>query len=79
MFTLQSDNSEITLAAKPLGRGGEGQVFKIETPVNHIGNVVKIFLPTKQTLDREKKLKYLIANPPKIKDNHGNILVLGGL
>jgi hypothetical protein len=73
MLTL-SNGSQIELSDKPLGRGGEGEVFEIKYPKQHINNVAKIFHDTKQT-QREQKLRHLIDNPPQIEENGHTFLI----
>jgi DNA-binding helix-hairpin-helix protein with protein kinase domain len=74
MLTL-SNGSQIQLSVKPLGRGGEGEVFEIKYPKHHINNVAKIFHDAKRTPERERKLKYLINNPPQIEENGHTFLI----
>lgn len=74
MLTL-SDGSQIQLSVKPLGRGGEGEVFEIKNPKHHINNVAKVFYDAKRTPEREQKLKHLIDNPPQIEENGHTFLI----
>ena len=55
---------KVTLEAKPLASGGEGEVFRIKGPVSKIGQCAKIYFPHQQTADREMKIKYISQNAP---------------
>lgn len=70
-----SNGSKVQVSDKPLGRGGEGEVFEIKYPNHHIKNVAKIFYDTKRTPEREEKLKHLINNPPKTEENGHTFLI----
>lgn len=74
MLTL-SNGTQIQLSPKPLGRGGEGEVFEIKSPKNQINNVAKVFFDNKRTSESEQKLKYLISNPPQIAENGHTYLI----
>ncbi|MCY7359624.1 MAG: hypothetical protein LH609_19630 [Rudanella sp.] len=54
----------LTIADRPFKEGGEGGLFRILSPTTYQQQVVKLYHADKRTPDRERKLTYLIANPP---------------
>ena len=59
MYTKQSGD-KISLGSE-IAKGGEGIVFNID---NENDNCVKIYRDSKNTPEREDKLKYMVLNPP---------------
>ncbi len=72
MLTL-SDGSQIQLSDKPLGKGGEGEVYEIKSPSHYTNHVAKKY--KNPTPEREQKLKHLKDNPPQIEEN-GHIFLI---
>ena len=56
----------LTITDKPFKEGGEGGLFRILSPAGYQQQVVKLYHADKRTPDRERKLAYLIANPPNL-------------
>lgn len=63
IFTLKNGVS-LTLESQPFAEGGEGKLFKITSPSSLIKYVAKIYHPHKRTPEKEKKIEFLISNPP---------------
>ena len=72
MLTL-SNRSQIQLSDKPLGQGGEGDVYEIKSPSRYTNHVAKKY--KNPTSERERKLKYLIKNPPQTEENGHTFLI----
>jgi serine/threonine protein kinase len=71
-FNLQ-DGTVLTLATKPIGEGGEGEVFEIESPVGFSDFVAKILFNAKRTNERRYKARYMVDNPPvRTQDGNGH-------
>ncbi len=62
---MEGDRSPIELAATPLASGGEGSLYRIESPNGYQHLVAKIYHPKKRTELRYKKILYLHEHPPK--------------
>ncbi len=59
------DGTQLTLDDKPLGRGGEGDVYRVrKTGAIKASTVAKLYVDSKRTAQRQQKLQYLAANPP---------------
>ncbi len=67
LFT--SNQESIQIAHEPLGRGGEGNVFEVESPSHYQGMVAKIYHPRERNKARELKLCYLLAKRPHLPDS----------
>jgi serine/threonine protein kinase len=74
MFTL-SDGSPIEIDDNPFNSGGEGEIFAVKHPPNHVNHVVKIYKHDQNKAARERKIEYLIHNPPPTEDNGHPFLV----
>lgn len=73
MDVLSEDGKKLRLTLPPLGKGGEGIVYRVETPLLHLPpQVAKLYKPEKRTAEQEQKIRFLIANPPQVTDggNH---------
>lgn len=66
-YHVNIDNQKILLELdeKRLGRGGEGEVFKIKSPVSFKDFCIKIYAD-KYVDDKEKlsKIEFMISHPP---------------
>jgi len=62
----------LTVNPNSFASGGEGDLHKIMTPSSFKNQVIKIYKPNNQTREREKKIEYLIANPPSIQSQNGH-------
>ena len=56
--------------------GAEGDLYRIVSPGNYTGLVLKLYKPEKRTTEREQKIKYLMENPPDLPpdDTHQSII-----
>lgn len=65
MIVYTSRNEVLTLADKAVSSGGEGEIHSVVSKPSRFGNIcVKIYFKAKRTNQLEKKLKYMVANPP---------------
>ncbi len=53
----------ITIEDVPLGKGGEGEIYSIISPL-YKGHCVKLYFDKYRTQDRQKKIEFMIKNPP---------------
>ena len=53
---------------KPLGRGGEGNVYEVLSIGRYKGYVAKIYHPKERRKERELKLIYMLSNKPQFED-----------
>jgi serine/threonine protein kinase len=74
MLTTQK-NTSLQIPAKPFASGGEGAVYHLIAPKHLSKQIVKVFKPSKQTPEREAKMKYMLANPPAYLNDPSNSLV----
>lgn len=73
---LGSDKEVIEIENQPsLGRGGEGEVYKVISPAKYAGYCVKLYNKNKITTEKIKKLEYLLKNNP-ITDSTGHRSVI---
>jgi serine/threonine protein kinase len=72
---ITDKNVPIQIASKPFASGGEGEVYHITSPKNFSKQIVKIFKPSKRTVEREAKMKYMLAHPPAYLDEASNAIV----
>lgn len=62
-YYLQKNKVKIKLQTKPFASGGEGELYQIvDKKYQHY--VAKLYHPSKRTAEREKKINYLLQNPP---------------
>ncbi len=74
---LQLNNgNSITIYDKPFASGGEGSLFSIQSGQDAGRIVVKIYNPDKRSQLREKKIEYLIKNPPLHLDSNGHPYII---
>lgn len=59
------NGATLTIEDKAFADGGEGELFRILQPETFKDQVVKLFRTEKRTPDRERKVDFLIKNPPK--------------
>lgn len=75
MIVYTSRNEALTLADKAKSSGGEGEIHSVTSKPSRFGTVcVKIYFKTKRTAQLEKKLKYMVANPPNKITSAGNMI-----
>lgn len=63
-YFLQNNDQALQLADTPFASGGEGNLYRIQTPA-YQQYIAKIYHVHKQTSRRESKLQYLVKNPPR--------------
>lgn len=59
-----SDGIHITIEPQPFAKGGEGTVHKIVAPASHTNFCAKLYLPKVIDQQKQKKIEYMVANPP---------------
>ncbi len=69
---LNSRNNPIFIENKPLASGGEGDIYRIVSPSQYAGYVVKLYHKEKRTAQKEAKVKFLLQNPPEAQNNNGH-------
>ncbi len=74
-FQLQNGTT-IWLENKPFAQGGEGDLYKITKPIEYSTYIVKLYKKEKLTPEREKKIQYLVKNPPRIQATNGHHTVV---
>ncbi len=73
---LGSDKEAIEIENQPsLGRGGEGEVYKVIAPAKYAVYCVKLYNKNKITTEKIKKLEYLLSHNP-ITDSKGHRSVI---
>lgn len=66
MIVYNSNHKKIILEDEPLSSGGEGAVYKIQTPSSFANKYcVKLYYEKKRTEDRRKKIEFMVKNPPQ--------------
>jgi serine/threonine protein kinase len=68
-----SNQRTIRISTEPIGQGGEGNVYVVDSPAEWQGHVIKIYHPKERKTERASKLNYMIANPPKVADGYSVI------
>jgi hypothetical protein len=62
-FYLKYSKEKIKLADKPFAGGGEGNLYKIVSPIEYKNYVAKLYHPIKLNDQRFEKIKFLYHNP----------------
>lgn len=68
MILYTSKKEKVDIADEPLvsGRGGEGEVHKVVSCPSRYNNVcAKLYFKPKQTKKQERKIRFMVDNPPK--------------
>lgn len=66
MKVYTSKREQITLSDKPMAKGGEGSVYNIiSSPIRLYNTCVKIYHSSKKKQSQEKRIKYMVNNPPQ--------------
>lgn len=63
-YYIQDTNEAILVEDKPFASGGEGGLHEILNPARLMNYVAKVFHVNKRDKEKERKIKYLIQNPP---------------
>lgn len=72
MEVFSSKHEKIILADDVYSSGGEGEIHKIVSGPSRLkNNCAKIYYQKKRTSDCEKKIRYMVANPPAIINGKG--------
>ena len=58
------DRVELVLGNEPFASGGEGDIYRIKSPAKYRRFVAKLYHTPKRTSQRQRKVEYLIKNPP---------------
>jgi len=66
------NGTALTIEDDAFADGGEGELFRILQPATFKDQVVKLFYTVKRTADRERKIDFLIRNPPKSLGQNGH-------
>lgn len=71
-----SDKTIVEIEETPIGKGGQGDVYKIVNSTNSKKLVLKIYHESKRTPELEKKISYLISNTPRqeTSNNHHSVI-----
>ncbi len=69
MIVYNSKKEKITLGDE-ISAGGEGTVYRINSPVNLTNYCIKIYDESKRTEERERKIRFMVANPPQFIENN---------
>ncbi|MCR4827325.1 MAG: hypothetical protein K5882_10325 [Bacteroidales bacterium] len=73
VYTLKKE--KITLDDKPLASGGEGEVRQVVSCPSRFTNVcAKLYFKPQQTAEKEKKIRYMVENPPSTIVGKGSML-----
>ncbi len=70
------NNVTIWIEPKPFAQGGEGDLHKIIKPIEYSTFIVKLYKKEKLTPERERKIHYLVQNPPRLQVNNGHHTVV---
>lgn len=68
-YYIQDTNEAILVEDKPFASGGEGGLYEILNPARLMNYVAKVFHINKRDKEKERKIKYLMANPPSFEHN----------
>ena len=75
MIVYTYKNEKIILADEPLASGGEGEVRRVTSCPSQFNNVcAKLYFKPKQTKEQEKKIRFMVENPPNIIVGQGVML-----
>lgn len=75
MIVYTYKKEKVVLADEPLAAGGEGEVRKVTSCPSQFNNVcAKLYFKPKQTWEQEKKIRFMVENPPNIIVGQGVML-----
>lgn len=75
MIVYTYRKEKIVLADEPLAAGGEGEVRKVTSCPSQFNNVcAKLYFKPKQTKEQERKIRFMVENPPNIIVGQGMML-----
>lgn len=58
------NNLDLTLSTKPLGKGGEGEVYKLDAQLDNKDICFKLYQDKYRTDERFRKVRYMLINTP---------------
>ncbi len=65
MLAYTSNNESLTISDSTISSGGEGEIHSVISSPKRFNNIcAKIYFKSKRTVELEKKLKFMVANPP---------------
>ena len=65
MLVYTYDKESLILKDEPFSSGGEGEVRNVVTCPSRFNNVcAKLYFKPKQTKEQEKKIRFMVENPP---------------
>jgi serine/threonine protein kinase len=73
-YLLKESRTVIELETTAFAGGGEGDLYKIKSPVAYRNYVAKLYHPHKISKEREEKTQYLIDHPPVGLSENGSIV-----
>jgi DNA-binding helix-hairpin-helix protein with protein kinase domain len=73
---LNRRDNPIIVENAPFASGGEGDIFRVVSPSNYRGYVVKLYHSNKRTPEKESKIRFLLNNPPEIINTNGHSSVV---
>ena len=72
MVVYTSKHEKIILSNDPFSSGGEGEVHYVKSSPSRFSHIcVKLYYQNKRTLLQEKKIKYMVMNPPQQVNGNG--------
>lgn len=75
MIVYTYKEEKVILADEPLAAGGEGEVCKVTSCPSQFNNVcAKLYFKPKQTIEQERKIRFMVENPPNIIVGQGVML-----
>lgn len=75
MIVYTSKKEKVELEDKPLASGGEGEVHRVVSCPRQFTNVcAKLYFKPQQTVEKEKKIRYMVENPPSPIVGKGSML-----
>lgn len=78
---LNRRDNPIIVEKTPFASGGEGDIFRVVSPSNYRGYVVKLYHSNKRTPEKESKIRFLLNNPPEIinENGHSSVVWVAGM
>lgn len=75
MVLYTSKKEKVILSDEPLAAGGEGEVRKVELCPSRFNDVcAKLYFKNGQTKDQERKIRFMVENPPDTVVGNGMML-----
>lgn len=75
MIVYTSKREKVELEDKPLASGGEGEVHRVVSCPSRFTDVcAKLYFKPQQTVEKEKKIRFMVENPPSTIVGKGSML-----